>query len=325
MMKRIIICIILLCSVVTTNGGQSTVTPVELTLYPAKALEPVQKYQLLPKTQEQTDGDAAPLYEKAVKSFPSNLQMDKIDQWLKIPTDKLPQKQVQLTLDMLKPTLQLLKQAARCKQCNWPYLDEDTLSENLRKHRSLVYFLALQARFQIAQSRYDEVIGTVQTGFAMAKHLGNDPTLIHGIVGIGISEYICRQLEQFVQRPDAPNLYQALRDLPQPFIDLTELVEWEDVDIKEKVHLMMNRLDRHLAALQCIEAMRLYTASHNGKFPDALTEITEVSVPNDPVSRKPFVYRRTGSKAVLEAPAPKGADAKEAMRYELNLKEELSK
>jgi len=298
---------------------------VELMLHPAKASEVSQKYQLLPKDEELTDADAAPLYEKAVQSLPSDLQRDKVDQWLQTPPDTLPQKQVQLTLDMFKPTLQLLEQATRCKQCDWPYLDDDILSENLRKHRRLVFFLALQARFQIAQGRYDEAIGTVQTGFAMAKHLGNDPTLVHGIVGIGISVYICRQLEQFVQRPDAPNLYQALRDLPRPFIDLTEQAEWEDADIKERVHLLMSRLDRHVAALQCIEALRLYAGTHNGKFPNELSDVTEFSIPDDPVQKKPFAYSRSGSKAVLEAPAPKGADAKEAMRYELNLIEQKSK
>jgi hypothetical protein len=40
----------------------------ELTLYPAKAPEPAQKYQLLLKAAEQIDADAAPLYEKAIQT-----------------------------------------------------------------------------------------------------------------------------------------------------------------------------------------------------------------------------------------------------------------
>ena len=59
----------------------------------------------------------------------------------------------------------------------------------------------------------------------------------------------------------------------------------------------------------------------DGKFPKELSNITEVDVPLDLVTGKPFVYSRTGSKAVLEGPAPKGARAEEALRYELNLKE----
>jgi tetratricopeptide (TPR) repeat protein len=294
---------------------------VELTLHPAKASESARQYRLLPKAEQLTDADAVPLYEKARQSLPNDLQMDEIDQWLNTPPDKLPRKQVQSILEQLKPALELLEQATRCKQCDWPYLDDDALSENLRKYRRILFLLALKVRLQIAQGQYDEAIGTMQTGFAMAKHLGADASVVRGLVGIGVAAYICRQIEQFIQKPDAPNLYEALRRLPHPFIDLTEQVEWEDPDIKERIHLLMKRLDRHVAALQCIEAMRLYMAAHDGAFPSRLSDVTLVTVPDDPATRKPFVYNRTGSKAVLETPATKGARIRDAMRYELNLKE----
>jgi len=316
-MKRTLIYLVILLPIAVPAGARTT----ELTLHPAKSPKPEQKYQLLAKAEEQSNADAAPLYEKAFQSLPSGLKMDEINQWLKTPPDRLPEKQVQLTLEQLKPTLELLEQAAKCKQCDWPYLDDDTLSQNLANYRRFAFFLALQARFQIARGQYDEAISTMQTGFAMARHLADAPSLVRGLVGVGIATYICRQLEQFVQRPDAPVLYEALRDLPQPFIDLNEQVEWEDPDIKEKVHLQMNRLDRYMAALQCIEAIRLYTALHNGKFPNQLSDITQVPVPDDPVTHKAFVYTRSDEKAVLEMPALKGATDRDIMRYELSLKE----
>ncbi len=316
-MKRVFICIIILLLAAVPVDGLT----VELTLHPAKAPELAQKYQLLPKADEQTDADAAPLYEKALQTLPKNFQTDQISQWLKTPLDKFPRQQVQSTLQQFKPILQFLEQAAKCKQCDWPYLDDDTISQTLRKYRRLMFFLALQMRFQITQGQFDKAIGTAQTGFAMAKHIGEGPTLIHGIIGVGIGGFICRQLEQFVQGPDAPNLYWALRGLPRPFIDLTERSEFEDLDIRERAHLLMNRLDRHIAALRCIEALRFYAAAHDGKFPKELSSITEVPVPNDPVMQKQFVYRCTGPNAVLEAPAPKGATERDAIRYELNLKE----
>jgi hypothetical protein len=316
-MKRTLIYLVILLPIAVPAGARTT----ELTLHPAKSPKPEQKYQLLAKAEEQSNADAAPLYEKAFQSLPSGLKMDEINQWLKTPPDRLPEKQVQSTLEQLKPTLELLEQAAKCKQCDWPYLDDDTLSQNLANYRRFAFFLALQARFQIARGQYDEAISTMQTGFAMARHLADAPSLVRGLVGVGIATYICRQLEQFVQRPDAPVLYEALRDLPQPFIDLNEQVEWEDPDIKEKVHLQMNRLDRYMAALQCIEAIRLYTALHNGKFPNQLSDITQVPVPDDPVTHKAFVYTRSDEKAVLEMPALKGATDRDIMRYELSLKE----
>jgi tetratricopeptide (TPR) repeat protein len=316
-MKRIIIYLIILLPVVAPAVART----VEMTLHPSKASEPSKKYSLLPKADEQINADAVPLYEKALQSMPSDLQMEKVEQWLKTPPNELPLQQVQSALKQVEPSLALHEQAAKCKLFDWPYWDWDVLTENSRKHRRLIFFLALKVRFQVAQGRYNEAIGTAQTGFAMARHLGEGPSLIHGLFGIGIAAYMCRQLEALVQRPDAPNLYEALRELPQPFIDLTEQAEWEEPDIKERVHLLMNRLDRHLAILQCIEAMRLYIAAHEGRFPKQLSDITLVGVPDDPVTGKPFIFSRTGSKAVLEGPAPKGELAKQAIRYELNLVE----
>lgn len=312
--------VVLLLIGVPADGQPSASEPVELTLYPAKAAEPSENYRLLPTADEQTDADAVPLYEKALRSFPSDLQMDQIYGWLKMPPEQLPREQVRAALGKLKPTLELLEEAARCRRCDWPYVDDDTMSLNLPQYRTLVFFLDLQVRLQVAQGQHDEAIRTVQTGLAVAKHLGKGPTLLQGMIGVGVGARICRQLEQFVQSPNAPSLYEALRNLPRPFIDLTGQAKWEDPDIREKAHLLMNRLDRHVAALQCIDALRLYAGTHEGKFPDKLGDITEISIPNDPVTEKPFVYRRTGATAVLEAPAPQGAEAKAAIRYLLSLK-----
>ena len=303
------------------EAGATGARTVELTLHPAKAPEPAQKYQLLPKAAKQTDADAAPLYEKALQALSKNFQIEQISQWLKTTPEKLPHKQVQSTLQQFNPTIELLKQAAKCKQCDWPYLDDDTYSRNLRKYRTIAFLLALQARTQIFQGQYDKAIGTVQTGFAMAKHLSNAPDLAQSLVGLAFSEFIYRQLELFVQRPDAPNLYLALRGQPQLFIDLTEQLDMDDSDTGEKIRPLINRSERRVAMLQCIEAIRLFAAAHNGQFPKVLSDITQVPVPDDPVTQKPLIYRRTGSKAILEAPTEKGQAHKYTIRYELSLKQ----
>ena len=46
------------------------------------------------------------------------------------------------------------------------------------------------------------------------------------------------------------------------------------------------KLDRRVAALRVVEAIRLYAASHDGKLPDALSQITEVPVPGRPCHGK---------------------------------------
>ena len=60
--------------------------------------------------------------------------------------------------------------------------------------------------------------------------------------------------------------------------------------------------DRRIAALRVIEAIRLYAASNQGNPPEQLNQITEVPVPDDPATGKPFEYRRDGAASVLTLP-----------------------
>lgn len=316
-MKRTFICLVILLIAAAPMDART----VELMLHPAKAPEPAQKYQLLPKADEQIDADAVPLYKKAVQSLPKDFKTDQIREWARAPLDKLLIQQVQATLEKFKPTLELIEQASNYRQCNWPAAEVGTTTEELREYRKLAFLLALQSRFQIAKGQYNQAIGTIKTSLVMARHLGETLTLVQGVVGVAVCALMLNQAEQLIQAPDAPNLYWALQSLPKPFIDLTKQMELEMPEIRNKVRLLMNRLDRHIAALQCIEAMRLYAASHNGKFPNQISDITEVPIPNDPVTQKPFAYSHTGSKAILEGPIPEGGTAKDAIRYELNLKE----
>jgi hypothetical protein len=81
------------------------------------------------------------------------------------------------------------------------------------------------------------------------------------------------------------------------------------------------RIDRRIAALRCVEAIRLYAAAHGGKLPGKLEDIKEVPVPPDPFTGKPFAYRLAGGVATLEGPPPAGetANAGNALTYELVL------
>jgi hypothetical protein len=66
------------------------------------------------------------------------------------------------------------------------------------------------------------------------------------------------------------------------------------------------RLERDLAALRLIEALRMYAAEHAGSLPAALDEITEVPVPTNPATGKPFQYRLDGQTAILDLPSSEG-------------------
>ena len=66
-----------------------------------------------------------------------------------------------------------------------------------------------------------------------------------------------------------------------------------------KVFAARTRIDRRIAALRCVEAVRLYAAAHDGKLPSSLEEIKEAPLPIDPVTGKAFAYHVAGDHAFL--------------------------
>jgi hypothetical protein len=80
-------------------------------------------------------------------------------------------------------------------------------------------------------------------------------------------------------------------------------------------------VDRRIATLRCLEAIRLYAAAHGGKLPPTLDDIKEVPIPLDPVTGKPFRCRVTGARATLYGPPPDKdeVNAGMAVSYELTL------
>lgn len=316
---------------------------VELTLYPARAPEFAEQRQLVPKAEQQIDSDAYPLYQKAIQSLPQDYDRGKIDRWRNMPLKDLPTEDVKSVLQKVGPSLELLRQASLCKECNFPAVKsgraKDKLMKDLSKYRQFAFVLAVQARLQIAGNQYDDATDTIRTGFAMARHVGDTVVLVQGLSGVATAALMCGQIEQLIQAPDAPSLYWGLQSLPRPLVDLNKAIQSETSGLKtyeknplarrelanklepahERARLVMKRLDRDVTALQCVEALRLYAGSHSGELPDELSDVTEVQIPDNPATQKPFVYRRTDEEAVLEGPDPEGTPGARVLRYELKV------
>jgi tetratricopeptide (TPR) repeat protein len=315
---------------------------VEMTLHQAKATEAAKEYRLLPKPEELTDGDAVPLYQQAIKSLPDEYPRKKFSEWRGMPPYQLPAAQVKTQLEKLKPTLDLVNRATRCKLCNWPSVAPGQVSQQvlneLSKYRELAFILDVQVKIQIAEGQYEQAIESLKTTLAMARHLGEAPTLAQGMVGIAIAALSLKESEQLIQSADSPSLYWAMRELKLPLVDLTKTMDLEIANLEnynfilrrqfrkqlkpahDRIRVQMNYLDRRVAGLQCVEALRIYAGAHEGRFPDKLSDLTEATVPDDPVTATPFSYSRTDSTAVLETPGTEGAEGRDEIRYELNLK-----
>ena len=62
------------------------------------------------------------------------------------------------------------------------------------------------------------------------------------------------------------------------------------------------RLERRVGLLRLAEALRIHAAAHAGKLPEALSQVADVPIPDDPATGRPFEYRRDGASAVIPTP-----------------------
>ncbi len=87
-----------------------------------------------------------------------------------------------------------------------------------------------------------------------------------------------------------------------------------------KVYHAPARLDRKVAALRTIEALRQYAAAHGGQLPDALGDVTEAPVPDDPGTGKPFEYRRDGATVTIVSRIPGEPQETTGLRYRVTVR-----
>ena len=119
---------------------------------------------------------------------------------------------------------EVLDRGARCESCDWdiPIRERDPYLIHLpdiQATRQSARILVARARLQIAYGRYDEAVQTLRTGYSFGRHVAQGPTLINSLVGGTIARMMSKQVETFIQQPDAPNLYWALASLPRPVVD----------------------------------------------------------------------------------------------------------
>jgi len=223
--------------------------PVKIVLHPAAEPKPALKYRLFPDILDRKPGNAAVVYGKVTAEclgfFGDTKLWENINtKWMAAPLAELRKDEVRKQFTP-GSVLYYLDRAARCQYCDWqfpigePGQDMWTiLLPEVQQMRTFARFLAVQARVQIARGKYDQAVGTLQTGYAMSRHVGEAPFIVGGLVAIACSSYMSDQVREFIQQPDAPNLYWALTSLPRPLVDLRPAMETE----MEAVYLSLPEL-----------------------------------------------------------------------------------
>jgi hypothetical protein len=231
------------CCVVLLYGAVGLAQPpqtIKLTLTPAKPPTPALRYQLLPDARVTISGDAAPSYRQALdltKKLSSNQKRWKLlVSWTDLPLDKLPKDEMRKVLAEYDNIYELLDRAARCDHCNWGLLQrlrERGIApgelDDILQMSECVTLLMLRARLEIADNQFDKVLVTLRNGLALARHTGETEGLHTFCFGVERADLMEEELDEFIGRANAPNVYYALTDLPTPLVGMRKALQGERI------------------------------------------------------------------------------------------------
>lgn len=211
-----------------TAVAQESDAVTRLTVHPADAPDPALKYRLLPPLSDRRPGNAAVWYGKVTAEqsnlFNSSEIWEQIGAWATMPLDEVRTNELLQSVTDDSGVFKHLEAAARSESCDWqlPIRDEpfyEILLPEVQQARQFARLLAVRVRRQLAEGDFEGAIRSLQSGYALARNLAEGPTLVNALVGFAASHLMSRQLQDYVQQPEAPNLYWALTVLPDPLVD----------------------------------------------------------------------------------------------------------
>ena len=209
-----------------------------LVLHPAEPPAVAMKHRLLPRYLDLVPGNAAVQYLKAALPDSGGPRVaeaqDKLADLLDQPRDKFDIEQARKLLhDEIGNTLfEYLRWASIREECEWnlPIREQQLFSillPEVQQLRTYGRYLAVRARMQIAEGKFEDAVETLRVGYALARNIVRGPTLIHALVGGAITSMLNKQLLELIESPAAPNLYWSIAALPEPFIDVRRAIDLE--------------------------------------------------------------------------------------------------
>ena len=207
-----------------------------MTVRPKAPGKPALAYKLLPEISEQKPGNAAAPYLMALVYRKADEQMLTLAERTSFPR---PREGEPLAIESMRRLASAVPRGmidgfdigARRERVDWGLTLREQGFEALLPHlqglRDYSVSLAVMARVEAADGRFDSALRHVQTGLAVARHLNEEAVLVQQLVAVNISARMLETVRDMMQHPDAPNLYWALADLPRPFHDIRGALEWE--------------------------------------------------------------------------------------------------
>src|SRR5581483_3324511 len=240
---------------------------VKLTLHPVAIAQPALRFRLLPPISETRPGNAAMQYMMAAQFLPpdpeSNSPSDpwnRLDQQLEMTPEAFSPAEADRALALFIPR-RWVDMGARRERADWDidFRAEgiNTILPHLNHMRALANVVALRARVAAVRGDFREAEHQMQNDFSMARQLNTQDFLVQDLVSVGIARLILDQgVENWIAQKDAPNLYWALSNLPQRFIDLNAGGSMEEAALRFTDPLFAKALDGKLPPDQWTQLLK---------------------------------------------------------------------
>lgn len=216
-------------------GPNVEIRTTEITVDPAAESAPALKYKLFPIVTETTRGNAAARYMRAItmiaerSPLPAELR-DKVQVWYEQRAAELPVAEVKAWLASQQHIFREIEVASRCESCDWgirfhELRDDDVIGillPDLQQTRQAARLLRLKAQVEIAERRLEDAIATLKMAYRLADDVGKHTNIIGNLVSAAIASMINEVTLELIETPGSPNLYWALRSLPNPTADQLE-------------------------------------------------------------------------------------------------------
>lgn len=187
---------------------------------PMAPTRPLLQYRFQHPLTERTPGNAAPLYLQAMLMVEGTAAFDELVETLRDLQDQAFMTRYRAVFgERAGGAVELMLVGSRRTRCDWslPINEQgpDTLLPELSPARSMAVRIQQTARYHIASGDYARAVELMRAGMTFARHIAEQGPLISGLVAVGIDGLLLSNVADMIGRADAPNLYWALRALPQ--------------------------------------------------------------------------------------------------------------
>ncbi len=219
---------------------------ISLELTPTEPAIPALANRLFPEENELIDRNAAIYYHRAIYSFdmiearlravpddPKNTHAYD-NRFMESPLEPETLLRMRDWLNVQNRAFAEIEFATHSKYCDWQLVPEEAIHDwfllpmsELQSCRGLARMLAVKARIEIIDGRYEDAVKTIQSCFKMASDLQDSNMYIGSLVADACVGTMKQPLLEFIQKPDSPNLYWALATLPDKLTDSRNAIRFE--------------------------------------------------------------------------------------------------